>query len=118
MAEQPEERKEEKEEKRGYPWDWLEDPKEGRQFECAECHLLARDICEMTCSEHDDDEVLMEIQYCQSCLVSLLASNGNLCPISKHRNPKYDKVRKARITIANLHSRCPRAVALANSKKG
>ncbi len=120
MAEQPaeEEAKEDVPKPAGHPWESLEDPKEARQFECSNCKLLARDACEMTCDIHDEDDSNNDVTFCEACIVSLLASNGNKCPISNHPNPKYDKLRRARKTIGNLGARCPSSVALAKKQAG
>ncbi len=63
--------------KKGHSWDALKDPEEGKEYACNECGLLARDAVEMICPSHDDSEELSEeLQYCENCLIQLLATNG------------------------------------------
>ncbi len=103
---------------KGYPWESLEDPKEGSEYSCFECKLLARDVVEMICPEHDGEEVTAEVQFCEGCLVRLLASNGNKCPISQHANPKYFAMRRPRMKISNFAAVCSKSVAMSKQNKG
>ncbi len=98
----------------GYYWELLVDPEKGKPYECGICHLLARQVVELICAQHledesSDDEIEMGV-YCQNCLESYLKSHGNKCPVGNHPNPKYQNAVTTKRSIAKLHVKCPRSL--------
>ncbi len=89
-----------------------------KSYECGLCHKLCRDVVEMVCAEHSndedeesDDDSPPKLQiFCQSCVEAYFAENGNLCPLTKHSNPKWQKNNAVSKAIARLKMRCPRTL--------
>ncbi len=108
----------------GYYWDLLVHVKMAKAYECGLCGLLSRDAVEMICPEHsinpsdddeeeddEDEETPLKIHvYCSTCLRDHLQKAGNLCPLTKHANPKWQKS----VSVINVVSRtkiiCPRTL--------
>ncbi len=135
MAEQPEQPVEEKEEKKEdleKTFEWPS-PKGlylelflktvvAKMYGCSLCGLVAKDVVELICPQHanddedddddsGDDEGTTQLQvYCQKCLEDYLAENRNLCPISKHEAPKWQKINSVNRSVGKLRIRCPRTL--------
>ncbi len=93
-----------------------------KMYGCGLCGLVAKDVVELICPQHaneeedddddsGDDEGTTQLQvYCQKCLEDYLAENGNLCPISKHEAPKWQKSSAVNKSVGKLKIRCPRTL--------
>jgi hypothetical protein len=74
-------------------------------FICAICKNVCRDCVELSCEiEHTDEE--FEV-YCVDCILTLLSSNGNTCPINGHPNPSYAVSRSSRARVLRSKVYCP-----------
>eukprot|EP01084_Bolivina_argentea_P020490 38104_1 len=75
------------------------------EYVCYYCENICKDAVELSCDiDHDDDNIQL---YCQSCLISVISSNGNRCPIDNHQNPKYSSTRRIRAKINKAKVLCP-----------
>eukprot|EP01083_Nonionella_stella_P196581 723192_1 len=89
-----------KHEGRGWKIDLFVDENVKQEYVCHYCQNICCEAVELSCVdndiEHDDEDLHL---YCKRCLISVISSNNNLCPINNHKNPKYSSIRRLRSKI-------------------
>ncbi len=107
--------------KEGYPKELFVDSSVGEEYSCAVCGKVPRDPVEMTCDGHSRDDSSSEdektsqkeVMFCEHCLLHLLQSNGNKCPISHHPSPEFQKIIHLRKALGKKEVKCPHSLGAA-----
>ncbi len=108
----------------GFYWKLLIELITGQPYACGICGLLCREVVELICSQHaeddeDDDgdeEEKLHI-YCKVCIEQFSASNGNKCPLTGHSDCKWQKGVTVGKMISRLKIRCPRTLQQAEKQR-
>ncbi len=111
-----------------YPKEMFINQKSADVYLCTSCGMVARDACEMTCPEHENEESESEDEseedspvekfqiFGEKCLLKHLKQNGNKCPLTSHENAKHQKSKQMKKSVRRLQVRCPRSVAHAKKE--
>ncbi|ETO13475.1 G-protein beta WD-40 repeats containing protein [Reticulomyxa filosa] len=75
-----------------------------QNFQCLLCNQIANNAMELTCNEHEDHKETLVVG--EQCLIQYLSENNNQCPVGKHKDCTYVKVRALRNVIGGLKVIC------------